>query len=235
MNSFWPRAGKGSIIITCKSPEIAKQFSHNKVGRIQIKPFSAQVASNFLLSLIDKDHSATEEELQLALDISTSVGYHPLALDMVGCYIRRCGYSLVRFLEQHPSFETDLLFRDNLTVWSANIYQRFVDNALHLGLGSAVYSCALDPSSECLLQMMAFLDVDGIPVEFFTQNSKEAMSVSPPCLLVLRLYFTHPMYRLMDGPDAQDELPNLDEILENPFQDPGVYVCLAMYSKDTLD
>ncbi|OAQ60260.1 tetratricopeptide repeat domain-containing protein [Pochonia chlamydosporia 170] len=202
VNSFWPRAGKGSIIITCKSPEIAKQFSHNKVGRIQIKPFSAQVASNFLLSLIDKDHSATEEELQLALDISTSVGYHPLALDMVGCYIRRCGYSLVRFLEQHPSFETDLLFRDNLTVWSANIYQRFVDNALHLGLGSAVYSCALDPSSECLLQMMAFLDVDGIPVEFFTQNSKEAM--------------------LMDGPDAQDELPDLDKILENPFRDPGV-------------
>lgn len=223
MESFWPRAGTGSIIITCKSPEIAKQFSYSKVGRIHINLFSAEVASSFLLSLIDKEHCATEEELRLALDIATSVGYHPLALDMVGCYIRRCGYSLVRFLDQHPNFETDLLFRDNLTGWSENIYQRFVDNALHLGLGSAVYSCVLDPMSECLLQMIAFLDVDGIPLEFFRQNSMEDMSVLQSGLFPSVVLYSS-AYRLMDGPDAQDELPNLEKILDNPFEDSAVYV-----------
>ncbi|KAK2593350.1 hypothetical protein QQS21_008960 [Conoideocrella luteorostrata] len=200
LDSYWPKAGKGSIIITCRSPEIGKRFCHEELGRVQVSPFNRGVASDFLLSLIDKQHCATDEEARVALNISDSVGRHPLALDMVGCYVRRCGYSLVRFIQQHPSFEQDLLFRDNLRVWSENMYQRFFNNSL--GLGSTVYNHALDPFSECLVQMLAFLDADGVPLDFFRNNSKESM--------------------LLDGPDVPDDIPHLGAILENPFEDSEV-------------
>ncbi|CAM1508137.1 Fc.00g049850.m01.CDS01 [Cosmosporella sp. VM-42] len=162
LESYWPQAAKGSIIVTCRSPEIANRFAVDRVGRIHVEPFDTKAATQFLLSLIDKECDPSHEEMMLALKISKSVGNHPLALDMIGCHIRRYGKSLVSFVHDHPTIERDFLFRSDLKVWTENAYQSFVDDALAMNLGTAVTGH------------------DGIPLSLFTDNSRENMLCDGP-------------------------------------------------------
>ena len=106
-------------MLTCKSREIAHRFSTRlggtkgrKPAAIEVKPFERQTAAQFLLSLLNRPpdvDSANDEEL--ALKIAGSVGNFPLALDLIGCLIRKCGITMQQFVREHPAFERELIGR----------------------------------------------------------------------------------------------------------------------------
>lgn len=175
LESYWPQASKGSIIITCRSAEIANRFASEKLSNILVDPFTTSVASRFLLSLVDKNLSHSPEEELLALKVSESVGNHPLALDIIGCYLRKCGKSLTTFAREHPTFERDFLFQPGLAEWTENSYQRSISNAWTMNLSAAGLDQSLDAGSTLLIQMLAFLDEDGAPLSLLTNNKRDEM------------------------------------------------------------
>ena len=173
VSPYWPHTSHGAILITCRSEEVANEFSaRTQRGRaaMHIAPFPSLEASRFLLALLDKGSPSLEEET-LALQIAKSVGNHPLALDLLGCYMRRHGKSMRRFLREHPDFERNLLFQPDLRDRTKNAYQLSMGRIWALSLVE-------DDGARLLIDMLALLDSDGVPLSFFVNNSRQAMYVS---------------------------------------------------------
>lgn len=138
-------------------------------------PFAENVASQFLLSLLGKSGIVCDKERDAALKICQTVENHPLTLDLIGCYIRRCGISLMRFAHDYPDFDRNLIFQNNQFTWKGNQYQSFVNGAMSMNLGSVLCGEGMDPSSELLIRMLSLLDEDGVPRILFTGHSEEKM------------------------------------------------------------
>lgn len=219
LGSYWPHAAAGSVIITCKSPQIAKEFSNSSQHRIHLEPFSTSVATSFVLHVADEgNNNPTAKDRHLATQIAKAVGNHPLALHMVGCRIRRCGRSLSSFIQNHPAFERDLLFRTDIAHGLESTNQQSISEIFAMNIGSKVCIQPMESSAKLLIGMLAFLDPDGGPFSLFTGNTKKRMYVKH-----IPLTCQGPdIHRLCEGPDELDDFPGLSSALENPFEDPDV-------------
>ncbi|OTA58869.1 hypothetical protein K449DRAFT_436358 [Hypoxylon sp. EC38] len=197
LQTYWPRASNGSIITTTTSEAIAHYYT-NSHRTIVIEPFDAETGTQMLLKLIGIDESDLEEKGTAKL-IADELGNLPLALDLVGNYVRSLGKPLSSFWREYPRFDTDFLFNPNLVRWTPTHFEESISRiwALHLYPNSSNTNGHLNANSRRLINMLAFLDKGGAPLSLFQTTTPEAM--------------------LFEGPDLPDEIEHLDDLIDNPF------------------
>lgn len=140
-----------------------------KPAAIEISPFERQTASKFLLSLLNRpsETDPTNDE-ELALKIAGSVGNFPLALDLIGCFIRKCGITMQQFVLEHPAFERELI-KDGLG-YTENDYRKPIATIWTLNRNR------LSTDAKLILYLLALLDGDGAPSSLVNHGkSKEDM------------------------------------------------------------
>ncbi|KAI5853292.1 hypothetical protein GGS23DRAFT_591200 [Durotheca rogersii] len=141
-------ANNGAVLITSRNPLAVTSFSQ-ATSVVDIQPFNVEESAEFIQQLTQR-----RDDLEQAKRIGDRLGGLPLAITQMAGYIRLSFLSFERFLdlyddqdegseihgvEPHPRRETA---RGNmLTVWSLE---------------------KLSPEAIALLEIMAFLDADGI-------------------------------------------------------------------------
>ena len=169
LDGYWKVASKGSVIVTCRSPEIASLYA---TAKLEVECFGCQEGPGFLLSLCKRNSYWNEREFGLATTVSRIVGNHPLTLNMIGCHLRQCGKSLEHFLRDNPNFERDLVIRQDSLVRPESAHERSVSDIFALNANGTT---PLDGPCRVLVNMLAFLDPDGVPLDLFTSHSRDAM------------------------------------------------------------
>lgn len=177
---YLPQATKGSVIMTSKRADIAYRFASSPLARILLEPFSIETGSRFLLSLVKEAAVPSRDDTELACKVSRAVGNHPLALDLLGSYMRKCNKSLRRFIQEHPTYDRAFIFQPGLAQWTENAYLRFVSNTWAMSLSAG--DTRFDSSARLLIQMLAFLDADDVPVSLIKENDGTKMQVGEPQL-----------------------------------------------------
>ncbi|KAI1137572.1 hypothetical protein F5Y05DRAFT_74735 [Hypoxylon sp. FL0543] len=197
LQAYWPRAYGGSVIITTTSEAVARYYTDSQ-RTIVIEPFNGETGTQMLLKLTGTDESDSEEK-KTAKQVADALGNLPLALDLVGNYVRGLGKPLSSFWLEYPRFEIDFLFNPNLVKWTPAQFEESISRiwALHLYPTALNTNGHLDANSRRLINMLAFLDKGGAPLSLFQANTPEAM--------------------LFEGPDVPNEIENLDDLLDNPF------------------
>lgn len=160
-------------MITSKRADVAYRFASSPLARILVEPFSVEMGSGFLLSLVQKGQTTSKDDEDLARKVSRAVGNHPLALDMLGSYMRKCNKSLQRFVQEHPRYDRTFLFQPGLAKWTENAYTRFVSDTWAMSLCSE--DLRLDSSARLMIQMLAFLDADNVPVSLVKEHDRAKM------------------------------------------------------------
>lgn len=128
------------------------------------------MGSKFLLSLVNRGNKTSSDDEDLARKVSMAVGNHPLALDMLGSYMRKCNKSLRRFIQEHPRYERVFIFQPGLAKWTENAYLRFVSDTWEMSLCGD--DLRLSSTAQLLIQMLAFLDADNVPVSLVKENDR---------------------------------------------------------------
>ncbi|KAI1845576.1 hypothetical protein JX266_008187 [Neoarthrinium moseri] len=190
IESYFPRTVNGAIIITCRKSSISYQYAPQ--AQIALETFNAVESVGFLLNRLKMD--PTNSEAELSEKITAAVGGLPLALDLIGSYIRECGMSLSIFLQEYPRFEENFMFSPDFLDWSKREHNKAV------GIIWKRHLLELDNSTLLLAQMLAFMDASKIQTSIFSAHSRERM--------------------LYEGPDVQEEFPDLYNIIIHPFMEP---------------
>jgi hypothetical protein len=174
LQDYWPQSSSGSIIVTTTSQVVAHRFASVETT-IEIEPFSGATGTELLLKVAAADSSVAEER-EAAMSIADSLGNLPLALDLVGNYVRGLGKSLASFSQAYPHFETDFLFNPNLARWTPSHFEASISRiwALHLPVHDKLDG-NLDGKSRRLINTIAFLDKDGVPLSLFQNTTPESM------------------------------------------------------------
>lgn len=198
LEQYWPRATKGAIIMTSRNPGVARHFA-NVPARIEVLPFSLHDGENFLLSLLqdNENRCSSEEDRETASKISQAVGNLPLALSLVGSYISSTGMSSKRFLDTNRHFERNFLFNEATRLWDTQSYQNSINTTWIMNTSPPGSKPVLDNDTLSLIQMLAFLDGDGVPLSLFLAKERDDM--------------------LYEGPDIPADIPGLESLLQNPF------------------
>lgn len=141
-----------------------------------MEPLSIETGTQLLLKITDTHESNLREKAAAKL-ITDALGHLPLALDLVGNYVKGLGKSLSSFWREHPHFETDFLFNPDLTTWTPAHFEESISRiwALHIYPNFQDTSGHLDAKSYWLINMVAFLDRDGVPLSLFQNATREAM------------------------------------------------------------
>jgi hypothetical protein len=178
LEQYWPRATKGAIIMTSRNPGVARHFATIH-ARIEVLPFSLHDGENFLLSLLqdNENRCISEEDRETASKISQAVGNLPLALNLVGRYISSTGMSSRRFLDTNRHFERDFLFNEATHLWDAQSYQNSINTTWTMNISPPGSKSVLDNNTLSLIQMLAFLDGDGVPLSLFLAKKRDDMLV----------------------------------------------------------
>ena len=145
------------------------------------------------------------EEIHAAELISDTLGHLPLALNLISTYVTVNGLSYSRFLATHPRFERKFLFRGQPSYWDAQSYQQSINDTWTLTFSG------LDPNARFVLDTLAFLDPDGVFVDFFSAKDRDKLYMIKLPTLKQRLI----ALRVDEGPDAA--FTELDSYLENPL------------------
>jgi hypothetical protein len=159
LEQYWPKGALGSIILTTRNPIVAKAYAP---CYLEVPLFTRKESEAFLLDMNSGDDHNNSLETKAATKIASSVGDLPLALSLVASYASSIACSYHIFLQQYPEIDRDFLFQglgDHLKTSQA--YQESVDRTWTLGLQNA------DPSARTLMETLAFLDKDGLPLTFF--------------------------------------------------------------------
>ena len=178
LEQYWPRATKGAIIMTSRNPGVARHFA-NVPARIEVLPFSLHDGESFLLSLLqdNENRNSSEEDRETASKISQAVGNLPLALSLVGSYISSTGMSSRRFLDTNRHFERNFLFNEATRLWDTQSYQNSINTTWIINTSPPGSKPVLDNDTLSLIQMLAFLDGDGVPLSLFSAKERDDMSV----------------------------------------------------------
>jgi hypothetical protein len=111
------------------------------------------------------DAKPSEEEAAAAADLSTEVGGLPLAIAHIGGYVAQSSYTLARFREiakqRYPQ------------IWMAEAPSTIRDYQKRLAI---VWDFALEqlsPDAAILIDILAFLNPDGIPEAMLLAELKE--------------------------------------------------------------
>ncbi|KAK3902317.1 P-loop containing nucleoside triphosphate hydrolase protein [Staphylotrichum tortipilum] len=139
--------GHGSVLITSRRPP------ENPKTAIQVAPFATDEGAHFFLSLLDRSDSA-EGEMTSAVALAKALGSLPLALESAASYINTTQTSVTIYLEKFKMLSQ----RPPSGVTPGPVYRS-------IPLLDEVFAPAvagLSSQATTLLQLLAFLDPDGL-------------------------------------------------------------------------
>jgi hypothetical protein len=168
---FWPHAKNGVVILTSRDTIANSQFYAIKQG-LSLKPFGVEESTELLLEYTgQRDLPRDDKQVKAVVDI---LGGLPLAVYQMAGVIARQRMGFDEFVEQ---------YRDEKQ-------RRSLMDAPQIGLHSHEYKDTLASvwrfekleSSRGLLDILAFLDPDGIPEFLLTDlgNTKTDVVILPP-------------------------------------------------------
>jgi hypothetical protein len=159
LEPYWPKGAIGSIILTTRNPEVAKTYAP---CRLEVPLFTRKESEELLFSLNSSAHQNNSLERSAVTKIADKLSDLPLALDLVASYASSIASSYKTFLESYAEIERDFLFLGpGNQLRSPQTYQKSVDTTWTLGLLN------LDPNARMLMETLAFLDKDDLPLTFF--------------------------------------------------------------------
>ncbi|KAL6922993.1 hypothetical protein FSST1_000267 [Fusarium sambucinum] len=186
LSSFWPSGLSGSILVTTRNKTLAKEFTESQVS---IPPFEPLDARRFLLQYRTSGTEPTCQEDNAANIISQRLGNLPLALDLIRHHVSASGSSYKDFLKYYGEPSELFLYHRLSSTWKNEWYHQNLFATYTLGM-QKLTNKAVD-----MIHVLAILDVSCIPLSIFGAD-KEDM--------------------LCNGPDVEDELPQLQDLLESP-------------------
>jgi len=159
LTDFWPR-GSGSILITSRVPLQTLSHFSNGTG-IDMPPFEPDETEAFLLS-ITKRHDFPEDRAS-ASDVAKRLDHIPLAVAQMAGAIVRKDITFIEFLREYENPESrDSLLRQP---GSKRVGQDYEHDLLSVwGFDKLRYGADL-------LDILAFLDPDGIPEDILLQDT----------------------------------------------------------------
>lgn len=159
LNNFWPYDGPGSILITSRNP-------YSWAASFEIKPFSVEEATEYLLHIIGKQVSV--EEKSAAVTIARRLGGLPLALAQMGGIIAHTNISFSEFLQSYEERGG----RQELLQWTFDVV-RPQTSRYEYNVASVWAFDSLGKGSS-LLNVLSMLDPDGIPERLFQESKLDA-------------------------------------------------------------
>lgn len=174
LDAYWPKGAHGSTIVTTRNPDVVRLYA---ISKIELGPFNEIESREFLLKLVynedaeQADLAKSTWHSNAADQIATSLGHLPLALDLVGSYAAATGMTLPRFLEVHREFDRKFIFQGSTSLhWDAQAYQRSLNSLNNTFTFNLEF---MDPISRLLIDIVAFLDPDGVPTALFHPKPRE--------------------------------------------------------------
>jgi hypothetical protein len=169
LNPYWPKGAKGTIIVTTRNPEVARLYP---AFRIEIQPFSNVDSRKFLIKIVyedaDENYDPSSADVASADQVASALGHLPLALDLVGSYTASRGMTLPRFREVHGEYDRKFIFQNPTGLhWDAQAYQRSLNSTFTFNLEF------MDSNTRLLIDLVAFLDPDGVPTSLFHPKPRE--------------------------------------------------------------
>lgn len=161
LEDYWPRDSTGAVLVTSKVPLQALRLFTAGPG-IVMPPFDPEETAAFLLDITDRKNSA-EDRAQVK-NVARRLGNMPLAVAQMAGTIVRSNLTFAEFLEQYENPEMrDFFFRQPV---GNKGDRREEQNFLSVwGFDK------LKPGASGLLDVLAFLDPDGIPENILQDNS----------------------------------------------------------------
>jgi hypothetical protein len=153
LEEFWPSGGTGHIIMTSRSPYIA-QFRGSIP--LQLSPLSQVESKELFYCIVGRDKC--EQHAQEIDEILSEWKGVPLALYHIGSYISRLHIDIKRFI---------VIYKQS----AANLYQSksFAEEYPH-SIATAFSVGQLEGDMKSLLEILCYLDPDGIPTQLLLSN-----------------------------------------------------------------
>ena len=165
-NDFWPREGRGSVLVTSQDPISKSALFFGETG-MELNGLAEDEAASLLRAL---SHQSNDVFGQVAGDIVKKLNYYPLAIVQMAGIIRRRTLSFADFLEIY-SQQTERPELHDLRV-----------GTLH-GYGStlrAIWSLTdFELGPKQILSVATFLEPDSIAEEIFTTAPQDSLPGFP--------------------------------------------------------
>lgn len=165
LDPFFPKStnANSSILLTTQMSEITP-ITEN-FSRFQLKSFKQADASKLLFRCLDRVPNDEDEE-EAAKQVSGNVDGLPLAIATIGGYIQQSEISIPEFLDN---------LKRSSNVWEASAvgpakrYEKTLETVFDIALNE------LDISACKFINVLAFLNPDGIPEDIFTAHFKKPL------------------------------------------------------------
>ncbi|KAJ6043169.1 uncharacterized protein N7446_001365 [Penicillium canescens] len=151
---YWPAAGSGSVLITSRDP-LAKSYIYSTSGT-DLEPLTTDAAAQYLRLITGYE---TKEDVDHSIHLAERLGGLPLALVQVAGILRRRDLSFKEFVTHYedPSFLTDI-HKTTIRGFQGDYTSTLFD----------VWAFEhLQPTTVCLLNLIAFMDPDSIYESIF--------------------------------------------------------------------
>lgn len=166
LEDYWPRDARVSVIITTQNPSVARTYGAKVVEPPLLTP---EQSRDFMLRLNPAAVGTLVSEQKAVDHIADRLGHLPLVLDLIGSYAASISSSYGVFLQKYATFDQDFLFSGSASGrHSARTYQASVNTTWTLKLQH------MNQGAKLLMNTLAFLDPDGMPLTFFEKNDEEA-------------------------------------------------------------
>ncbi|KAJ9604888.1 hypothetical protein H2200_010277 [Cladophialophora chaetospira] len=143
-----------TVIITTQQPTIPSWLANTTT--ISVKEFDRETAGKCIFEYLEREETDADE-LEIASQLADHVGRLPLAMATIGGYLKRSEMSLAEFFEhiQHSAS----LWRRAPNIDETQSYARSLESVFTKAFAD------LKPPSRELLNVLAFLDPDSIPLD----------------------------------------------------------------------
>ncbi|KAL1868436.1 hypothetical protein VTK73DRAFT_3675 [Phialemonium thermophilum] len=167
LQEYWPVAPRGAAIVTTQNPT----FSHWTSQAIQLDPLSASEGSK----LIQKYLRRGDSEKGPAEQLSTTLGGMPLAITHFAGYISRSQCPIEHItVNLNQRLRASRIWKMDQQISSSRKYQYTLNTVWELAFHR------LTPDARLLLEFLAFLDPDNVPVDLFIGTKGEQRGADLP-------------------------------------------------------
>ena len=170
--NYWPHDvnSRSSVIITSRRPDLTHLVQHH----IDLPWLESEEGGRLLLKLLAQtspDRTPAADDESVATEISSEVGSLPLAIACVSGYISQIKKSLKFFLDLFRKRKKYVLEMDSPITWY-QYDEKYQNLATVWDLAFGV----LSPNALHLLNLLAFLNGDGIPEAMLLGQATGEMS-----------------------------------------------------------
>ena len=161
--TYWPVSDHGRILITTLKLGLTTQPI---ARRIELQEFNIETGRKFLIhNLPERDITESSPEYEKALEISTRLSGHALAISQMAALILVKRLSLEKFLTMYDK-HSKRLHRERKNGWTYPGYEHAIDTVWELSFNT------LEEDARKCLGILSFLMPDSIPQEIFEASEK---------------------------------------------------------------